>query len=343
MHVINTDTSQMAVQGEPSSDPDEGESINPTHLELYRVIDRTKHVSPEDRRKEVDYTVRNTTDDTFHYLFVPLRKFEQNLQVYDEDDTRLNVFPNRVVTEMLDDLADTDPEAHRRIEDRFKQFEYRVFIQLPSDRPIRPGELRTIRLTFEQSEPVEFYQLTDPSLLRGWVSNWRRKFFRIPSFVADVERFPGHMHDVFVVVVGTAGYTVVGETKQTRATDSDLQAELYENGLSEDTRVLSNRLPPTQSRYNWTLQYELVPNNSDLMRLLVSYWAGAVIAGSVSAAVGALGLLSSMSGLAMTVSAGFITVTVSLVFALQADWTDRYRLLSVIPVVVHAIAWLVWS
>lgn len=313
----------------------------PTHIELVRVIDRTVHVSPTDRKKEVDFTVRNPTDEEFNYLFLPLRQFVRNLKVHDEDGVQLNVYPNSYVENLLDNVKERNKEGYRRMQHRFKHADYKLFIQLPPERPIKPGELRTIQLTFEQSDPVEFYSIREPSLVTGWIKQWEKKFFKIPSFLADVERFPGHPHDVFIIVVGTPGYATTGSSERE---GGEPEKEIYEDGLDDDTRVLSVRLPPAEKRrYNWDLQYDLLPNNRGLMMALASYWAVAVVLGLASSFFPILGITDGLIGYGKTLSAGLITTTIGLIFALDADWTDRYKLLSLLPLLLHGVAWVLWT
>lgn len=312
-----------------------------SHIELVRVIDRTIHVSPVDRKKEVDFVVLNNSDEEFNYLYLPLREFERNLQVQDENGDLLNVYPNSKVKQWLASLKEEDKEGYERMEHRFKHADYKLYIQLPPDKPLEPGKLRTIRLTFEESDPVEFYSLTDPSILFGWLSQWEKKLFKIPSFVADIERFPGHPHDDFIVVIGTPGYAAIGA--------SDLEGgvpeeDLYENGLDDDTRVFSVRLPPAEGRrYAGDIQYDLVPNNRTLMQGLAVYWIVAILSGVASIALLACELANGNTGVWQTISAGFVTVTIGLIFALEEDWTDRYKLLSLVPLLVHGTAWLLWN
>lgn len=313
-------------------------------VELVRVIDRTIHISSADRKKEVDYTVRNNSSDELNYIFLPLRQFEVNLRAYDEEGTQLNYYPNDEVERFLENAKEENKAGYQSLERRFKHAEYRLFIQLPPERPLAPGELRTIQLTFEESDPVEFYNISDPSIHTGWKSKWKQKFFKIPSFVADVERFPGAEHDEFIIVIGASGYGARGEAKigGTRPT-----REIYENNFEDENRVLSARLPEADNgHYTLNLQYDLVPNNHSLMLGLAIYWIGVVILGLVSFILSVLASFGPMLGLSdigTTVSAGLITATIGLIFALNVDWTDRYRLLSVFPLLLHGMAWVLWN
>lgn len=330
---------QVAGDATSKGEGDDGQA--PTHIKLVRVVDRTIHVSPTDRKKEVDFTVQNLTDQEFNFLFLPLRQFERNLKVRDEDGMRLNVYPNSYVEDILDQVKERDKEGYQRMQHRFKHADYKLFIQLPPKRPLKPGELRTIQLTFEQSDPVEFYSVLDPSFVTGWLKQWKKKFFKIPSFLADVERFPGHPHDVFIVVVGTPGYATTGSSERE---GGEPAKEIYENGLDDNTRVLSVRLPPAEKRrYTWDLQYDLVPNNRTLMIALAVYWIMAVVLGVISSSLPALGLADGLVGYGKTLSAGLLTATIGLIFALDADWTDRYKLLSVLPLLLHGTAWVLWT
>lgn len=313
-------------------------------VELVRVMDRTIHVSSLDRKKEVDYTVRNNSDEELNYLFLPLRRFEVNLQVYNEEGTLLNYYPNNEVEEILEQAKKGNEAGYQPLEKRFEHAGYRLYIQLPPERPLAPGELRTIQLTFEQSDPVEFYSIRDPSIFKGWISEWKRKFFKIPTFIANVERFPGAPHDEFIVVIGAPGYAASGEAG---VMGSQPTREIYKNNFDDGSRVLSVRLPEAdEGRYTLDLQYDLIPNNHSLMLGLTVYWVIAVALGLGSFLLAALATFNHTFGLSdigTTVSAGLITSTIGLIFALNVDWTDRYRLLSVLPLLLHGMAWVLWS
>jgi hypothetical protein len=323
-----------------NEDTESRDPIEP-HIELIRIIDRTIHVSPIDRKKEVDFTVRNNSEQDFNFLFLPLREFARDLQVRDEDEQRLNIYPNSEVKEMIEERKDEDKEGYKLLQMQFKHAEYMPYIQLPPDKPLGPGELRTITMTYEEKDSVEFYSIFDPKLYRGWLGQWKRKFFRIPSFIADVQRYSGHTHDVFIVIVGTPGYASIGETEREGA---DPAKEIYENGVDDDTRVLSVRLPPARNgSYTWDMRYSLIPNNTSLMTVLVGYWWTSVLVGVVSAIIAYCQIFPHLASLGNTLSAGIITATIGLIFALDEDWTNRYRYLSVIPLLIHGASWVLWD
>lgn len=314
---------------------------SPNDIELVRVIDRTIHVSPIDRQKEVDYVISNPTDQEFNFVFLPLRQFERDLEAFDEDDRKLNIYPNRVVNGWLDKIKAIDHKSWAELQHQFKHTKYKLLIQLPRDRPIKPGDYRTITLTFEQSDAVEFHGITEPSVITGWWGKWYRKFFRIPTFVANVERFPGHPQDVFINIIGPPGYRVNGTTERTEA---ELARDLYENGFGDDTRVATARIPPPKDeRYIWDLDYELVPNNVGLMKMLAVYLIVTLFAGGVSVVMAFEGIEIGPNNLIQSISGGFITASLGLIFALDYEWASRYRVLSVIPLLIHGIAWALWQ
>ena len=323
------------------NDSQEEESAHHKDIEVVRMIDRTSHISPIDRKKEQDWVITNPTDEIFNFVFLPLREFRRNLEVYDEDGTKLNYYPNRVVEELKTRAMGRDPESWSHFREKFKQYDYDLFIQLPREKPLRPGDYRTITLSFEQAEPVQFHKLWEPGWIRGWYEHWERKFFRIPKFRGDVERYPTHHHDVIIVVVGPPGY---GTSGASNVEGGDPSGTLYKNGLDDDTRVVSCRLPPPESkRYDWDLEYNLIPNNRGLMVVLVYYYLLAVSIGGISLI--SYFLLPDMSntGLLKAISGGFTTSTLGLIFALDADWTHRYKILSIVPLMLHGIAWVLWQ
>lgn len=143
------------------------------------------------------------------------------------------------------------------------------------------------------------------------------------------------------MVVGTPGYATAG-TSQCRG--GHPSNEIYENGLDDETRVLSVRLPPAEKRrYTWDLQYDLVPNNRSLMKTLAWYWVIAVLLGVVAPLLPTFAPTGELARFGKALSAGFLTATLGLIFALDADWMDRYKLLSLFPVVLHGVAWVRWT
>lgn len=352
---MGSDDEARSTNKEDSPEESVDEDVDPDHtnIELVRVIDRTIHVSPVDRKKETDFDIRNVSGEEVNYVFLPLREFKPNLQVYDEDDRILNYYPDSEVRDLVDRVKDEDEEAYKAMQHRFKHTDYKLFIQLPPDSPISPGELRRITLRFEQTETVEFFKLTDPKWYLGWYSDWRKKFFRIPSFLANSKRYPGHPHDEFLVIVGVPGYATTGEVDHNA---SETKGDFHKNGLDNETRVLQTRLPAARDQpYEWDLQYELIPNKESLMLSLACFWWVAVILGVGSSAIPVLDILDLNSSLlqftkdqgigtlAKPLSGAIVTGIIGLIFALDMEWAERYRILSVVPLLMHSLAWVLWS
>lgn len=307
-------------------------------IQLVRTVDRTIHVSPMDRRKEVDYTVRNPTDSTFNFVFLPLPQFERNLEVFDEDGRKLNYYPNRIV----ENWRESRPrEDQLELKQKFEHSEYSLLVQLPRKTPLGPGDLRTIQITYEQSEPIEYHRIWEPSLFRGWYSDWKKKFFRIPTFIADSDRYPGPINDEFVVVVGPSGYSTYGSAA---IEGGEPSRNYYENGLDDNTRVVSVRVPPADDEpFEWEMEYDLVPNNNGLMKVLVGFWILASLTGGLSILIELLGGYGDLEPLFLAMSGGIITATLGLIFALEPQWTNRYKIMSIIPLLFHGGAWTVWQ
>ncbi|WP_336336552.1 hypothetical protein [Haloarcula brevis] len=319
-------------------------------IELVRVVNRIKHISPTDRNREKEFIVRNNADEEKTYIFLPLVDFRLNLEVFDEDETKLNYFPNREVDNLLSELKQVDPDAHENIKNRFGGIKYKLLIQLPEDKPIKPGELRTVKITFGQSEAVKYRRISDPSLFSGWVRNWKRKFFTVPSFVARAKKLSNHTHSELFVVEGPREYSTVAE-KSSKHKDRD---GFYENGYGKDTRVLSTRLPEaTGGDYTWDMKYELLSDRRGLMRLLAVFWeisfftALLLILAQMLHFTDFISLVFSVSGITygaiwQTFSAGMISGIIGVVYAVRAEWAERYRILCLIPLLLHILSWTLW-
>lgn len=321
-------------------------------MELVRVIDRTDFVSPTDYDREKEFVVRNNTDELKNYIFLPLGNFRLNLEIFDEDGTKLNYFPNDEVEALLEDVKDEDEDEYSQIQQRFGEIEYTLFVQLLPEKPIAPGELRSIRITFAQSEQPQYHRLWDRPRVVGWITHWKQKFFRIPSFIARAIRRPGRQHSELFVVEGPSEYVTVAE----RSNEHADREKFYENGYGHDTRVLSTHLPPAQSdEYTWELNYDLVPNNTGLLRFLAGYW-GATVGIAVVLFVVQFALYTGWVGsetlmlagftprvISRSVSTSIASVTVGVMYALRAEWAERYRILCVIPILLHGLSWVLWT
>jgi len=323
---------------EPSEDEQRGHHKD---ILLTRVIDRTVHVSPVDREREMDYVINNPTNEQFNFVFLPLREFKRNLQLFDEDGTQLNFYENRKVEDMIERLKHVDPAGWGEFQEKFKEYDYKTLVQLPRERPLRSGDYRTIKSAFDQSETVAFHRIWEPEIYSGWISDWRKKFFRIPTFRANVEQFPTNHHDEFIIIKGPPGYGTKGST---RRDGGEPARDLYENGLDDDTRVISCRLPPAKDRrYEWNLEYDLIPNHGGLMIVLVLYLVLSMVTAVASILLWQMLSISDSQGLIQATSGGFITATLGLIFALNAEWTNRYKILCILPLLFHGAAWALWQ
>lgn len=333
------------------TDPDNNSDTQPDEdiVELVRVINRARHVSPTARTWEKEFIVRNNSDKNKSYIFIPLVEFRLNLEVFDEDDTRLNYFPNSEVDELLEKLRDRSEESYKKIEKRFDGIEYKLLIQLPQDNPIRPGELRIIRISYGQSEAVEYHRLSD----RPWFNNcrllWKRKLFTVPSYVARAERSPHETHSEHFVVEGPEGYATIADSS-TEHTDRD---GFYELGYGSDTRVLSTRLPPpSDDEYTWKLRYELISVRRGLMKLLAVFWIFSLITSFIvifqlldlAGCVSLSGELfeASYKTIGQTFSAGLVTGLIGVIFRVRDQWASRYRILCLVPLLLHILSWTLW-
>lgn len=120
--------------------------------------------------------------------------------------------------------------------------------------------------------------------------------------------------------------------------------------------MLSTHLPPAEDdEYTWKLNYDLVPNNTGLLRLLAWYW-GIVMAIAVSLFVIQLVLYTGYIGSGQltvagftpgatgrTISTGIVSITVGVMYALRAEWAERYRILCIAPILFHGVSWVLWA
>lgn len=330
---------------ESNNREEDSEEENSDSLTIVRAKNRTIHVSPTNRKKEEDYVIGNFTDQDMPYVYLPLPEFKRNLTVHDEEGFLLSVFPKRYVSEAVNELKESKSEQSDVVP---KDTENTILIQLPPESPLKSGYLRTIRLEFEQSDQVKKRNISNI------FSGLKYAFFDIPYFAADVQREPAEEHDVFIIIVGAPGYKLLGESEQNGESVEEVTGHaIYENGIDDNTRNISIRLPaPEKEEYSYRMEYELIPSNRNLLITLELYWLIMVVAGLLSlwfAVQGAPEIISSpswmqdFSGLQTIFSASVISGTLGIMFALKKDWAERYRLWCIGLLVIHTLAWIVWT
>jgi hypothetical protein len=95
----NTDSHQDGQTDDPVSATSEDVDLTKfgTGIDLVRVINRTIHFSTIDRKKKIDFQIRNPGEEPKYSIFLPLRKFATNLQVKDATGKQLAYYPNSYV------------------------------------------------------------------------------------------------------------------------------------------------------------------------------------------------------------------------------------------------------
>ncbi len=291
-------------------------------------------MSPLDRVNEVDYTLFNSTRDALSIIYLPLKRFVRNLQVLDEDGSRLNFAPNSQVQEAMEELKRESPDTYDLLVQRFKHADYRLAVLLPNDRAVNSGETRTFRISYESEYPARYFPFWN------WISRHRSffgMFFNIPLFKHEISRHPGHSYDHFNVTVGPPGYSVRGKSN----VNGVRPEKLYENGFGDNSRVTQARLPPPEEKsYTWGFVYRLVPARTTLMWILVLFLVFGFLAGFGGLFL-AINPGSSWAHQSVRViSAGFLTATVAIVVSYHDSWLDRYKLLSALMAVLHVVVWI---
>ncbi len=332
----------------PDENRDGNDSEDDKQLEIVRAKDRTIHLSPTNRKKQEDYVIQNFTGEDQPFVFIPLPDFKRDLTVTDADGTILSVYPNRIVSESLDELEEANDRSSAQATELSESGNNSILIQFQEEKPLKTGFLRTIRLEYEQSDQVNFRGF------RNILNGLKYAFFDIPYFAADVQRSPDGKHDIFIIVVGTPRYKIEGQSNRTgEDVENTTGHEIYENGINDNTRTLSIRLPaPKEEDYSYRVEYELIPNNRTLLFALELYWIVTVVAGLLSLYFSLRGIpqmislpgwFQDFSGLQTAFSAGIISGTLGIIFALKKEWADRYRILCVFIIIIHTLAWIVWT
>lgn len=316
--------------------------------ELLRVIDRTIHESPRKRRREIEFHLYNPTDVDLEVALLPLEEFAEDLRVLDDDGSRLAILPNRTLVEVIEAL----PEAEReRIEKSFEHVNYRVAVLFPKRRPLQSESTRVVTFRMEAPDVVEMAAPGSVLGCHGWRDGrWLPKFFSIPTFEEETTRYPGEDHDHFLIVRGLEDYEIASQANRAGAQPT---REIYPP--DDGGRVTSTRLPEADNgEYTWRRSYQLRPIRTTTAGILVWFWLAAAVLVLPSGLVlgwaydqaSTFALLppavQTVSSLGQATSAGIVGTIVGLLVALKAGWTERYKTLLLITLVLHVLLWIGW-
>lgn len=296
-----------------------------SQVELVRERWIFDHLAPDVRTITLEYTVRNTGPEDLYQVFLPLNAFLANLEVLDEDGRQLNYLPNREVELALREVRRENPAAYERAVTATPHPEYRISIVLPRHAPLRPGEMRTLRLVHTDGEKPRYLAL---------------RALTLPSYHMAHVRRVGQPYGIHVAVnappdtqlaVDLDDETVRGREHyhSTPAADIDYHFNAY--------------LPPAEDEpYVWRMNYHMGPTAME--ELILTAWL--LLAAAVG--VGVLLALALVGGSAQTaremlaVSGGLAATSAGLLVGLKNAWASRYLKLLLPVFAVSAITWLLW-
>jgi hypothetical protein len=296
-----------------------------SQVELVRERWVFNHAAPDVRSITLEYTVRNTGPDELYQVFLPLNAFLANLQVLDEDGRQLDYLPNREVERALQEVKREKPAAYERAVSSTPHPEYRISIVLPRHAPLRPGEMRTLRLVHTDGEK--------PKYLR-----WRA--LTLPSYhIAHVRRV-GQPYGIHVAVNAPPDTQLVVDLDD----ETVRGREHYHSTPTEDIDYHFNAYlpPPDDEPYVWRMNYHMGPTFME--ELVLSAWL--LLAAAVGAAVllaYALGGGSAQTAKEMLALTGGLSATsAGLLIGLKNAWASRYLKLLLPVFALAAVAWLLW-
>lgn len=177
----------------------------PPWLKLQVVRNRLfiEHSSPFDRQyTEEIVLINNSSVDIIHFP-LPLPEFRNGLKVIDEDNSLLSFYSE---SQILDIIKGYEKELKENIERRLSE-SHLLWIRLSDGKPIRPNELRTIRLNFWAGCP------TDPRL--------RWSIFDIPQYKETVANTGTNDTYYQIIAPKDSVIEVVEDREATRLEDSE--------------------------------------------------------------------------------------------------------------------------
>jgi hypothetical protein len=295
-----------------------------SQVELVRERWIFDHIAPDVRKITLEYTVRNTGPEELFQVFLPLNAFLANLDVQDEDGRQLNYLPNREVERALQEAKREKPAAYERAVAAALHPQYRISIVLPKEAPLRPGEMRTLRLIHTDGEKPKYL------LVRA---------LTLPSYhIAHVRRVD-QPYGIHVAVNAPPDTQLVvdldDETVRSR--------EHYHSTAPRDIDYHFNAYlpPPGDEPYVWRANYHMGPTLMEEF-ILTAWLLLAAIGGIWVFAVSLGGGVSAPPKEMLAIAGGLSATSAGLLLGLRNAWASRYLKLLLPVFAVAAIAWLRW-
>jgi len=296
-----------------------------SQVELVRERWIFDHAAPDVRTITLEYTVRNTGSEELFQVFLPLNAFLANLQALDEDGRQLDYLPNREVERALQEAKKEKPAAYERAVTSTPHPEYRISIVLPRDAPLRPGEMRTLRLVHTDGEKPRYLAL---------------RALTLPSYHITHVRRVGQPYGIHVAVNAPPDSQLVvdldDETVRSR--------EHYHSTPPADIDYHFNAYlpPPGDEPYVWRANYHMGPTFMEEL-ILTGWLLLAAVLGIWVFAASLIGGASAPTAKEMfAISGGLSATSAGLLLGLKNAWASRY-LKFLLPVfALAAVAWLKW-
>ncbi len=296
-----------------------------SQVELVRELWIFDHAAPDVRTITLEYCVRNTGPEELYQVFLPLHSFLANLQVLDEDGRQLDYLPNREVEEALREVKREKPAAYEKAIASTPHPEYRIIIVLPKDAPLRPGEMRTLRLVHTDGEKPKYL------ILRA---------LTLPSYHISHVRRVGQKYGIHVAVNAPPDTQL-----EVDLDDETVRGrEHYHSTPPQDIDYHFNAYlpPPGEEPYVWRANYHMGPTFME--ELILTGWL------LLAAVLGIWVLTASFLGGGTTataremfaISGGVAATSAGLLLGLKNAWASRYLKLLLPIFALAALAWLRW-
>ncbi len=296
-----------------------------SQVELVRERWLFDHTTPDVRSITLEYTVRNTGREDLFQVFLPLHAFLANLQVLDEDGRELNYLPNREVQETLRQVKQENPAAYERVVAPGPEPRYHISIVLPSHAPLRPGDMRTLRLVHTDATKPHYLGLRALTLPTYRIGHVRRA--GQPFGIHIAVNAPSDTQ----LAVDLDDETVRGQAHYHCTPPHDI-----------DYHFNAYLPPPEDEPYVWRATYHMGPTLME--EVILTAWL-------LLAAIG--GLWTFLASLSMGIPAlepkemlaiagGLSATSAGLLLGLKNAWASRYLKLLLPVFALAAVAWLRW-
>ena len=307
------------------------------------------HETPFLRKISDEYTIENETDLTAPFFAMQGYGYLADLHVYDSDGTELAVYSNDSVIRHVYDTKSKEWQGIP-IKDISESHTGLLVIRFQEDRPLRPKEVRVIRLAYHDQGEGYLEESRWSSL---WKTYLKPRLFDVPVFRVAKD-FPSEQQYVkFLTILPPAEFEIKAKPPLVMKLSSEKEPEKVKEGegffKSKTASILDYAIRKSDKEVKFELEYSVNPDHSEKLLLETVFVAYTLATFFIALAV--TGIFNDVAQLATAVTTiqsnspffigGSLGVAVGFLGLVTNPLTNRIKFTVLVPLLISIILVLI--